>query len=619
MVLGSQSIKRRLTIYILVCSALFTAITIAVQFVVEYHRETEAIEGQLDNHVNSTKGPLAEALWDLDFEQMQALLEGLHTVPFVCNIELQGKDGTHFLLTDEHGVGPERIKYPLYYNSRELGYVSIAIDHNEIKDKMVEKLLIVGVTNFIKTVVLLLFIFFLVSRVVTSPLTRLFESVSTIAGGSLRKVKVPRELLEKNDEIGILAGSVIDLQQQARDAFAKQLWVQRELRFHQSRLQRTVRERTEELQRQSKVNKILAEMSLDIITHDSKQADRIVCDAIAPLGGYLNVDRISLVEFDDQFARYRHSWRADGTDNPLEEGYDVSRLAFLKRRLLSMEPIVINDIRDLEEIAPEEYQLLESQHIASIAAFPLIDGTKVFGLLTAVHVYEPQAWEEDVISILTRFASAVSELHIHEKNRQAMSHLQDELIEANERLQVIAETDELTGLVNRRPFKRELEVALYAHGNQPQLISLLMIDIDHFKRYNDIYGHVQGDIALRYVARTLSQVLSPNGHMVARIGGEEFAAILTDLTREEVALLGQRLCDDVVELGIPHQGSREHKVLSVSIGAVIIEVGLGDAPSVSEVMELADGALYRAKHEGRNKLVVDDQSQDTNFAPETMQ
>ena len=164
----------------------------------------------------------------------------------------------------------------------------------------------------------------------------------------------------------------------------------------------------------------------------------------------------------------------------------------------------------------------------------------------------------------------------------------------------LARNDMLTGIANRRGFEERLAV-LWPPGREPDGLALLLIDIDHFKRYNDLYGHPAGDDCLRRIAPALRDLLGEND-MVARYGGEEFAVLLPDCGLDQAIVIANRLCHTVLDLDI-EQAMRgdEFDVMTISIG-----IGLsGVASSPEQLVEMADRALYRAKREGRNRTYPD--------------
>ena len=168
---------------------------------------------------------------------------------------------------------------------------------------------------------------------------------------------------------------------------------------------------------------------------------------------------------------------------------------------------------------------------------------------------------------------------------------------ANEKLERMALTDGLTGIANRRLFDQSLQAEWLRCARVGQPLALLMVDIDHFKRYNDHYGHAGGDDCLRRVAQILAGCTRRGGDLVSRFGGEEFAILLPGADLASGCVVAQTCLDAVRQAAIPHAGSPVGPWLSLSIGVASI---LADAGSpVQALVERADAALYRAKNLGR--------------------
>jgi diguanylate cyclase (GGDEF)-like protein len=162
--------------------------------------------------------------------------------------------------------------------------------------------------------------------------------------------------------------------------------------------------------------------------------------------------------------------------------------------------------------------------------------------------------------------------------------------------------DGLTGIANRRYFDNAMERELcHAKRLQSQL-SLLYIDIDYFKRYNDHYGHLSGDEILQRIAQTIASMARRSTDVAARIGGEEFAILLPDTEQEHARLIGENVRLAVNTLEIEHADSSVSNHVTLSIGVATIIPGLDTQPN--ELLGTADRALYRAKAEGRNRVVV---------------
>lgn len=169
-------------------------------------------------------------------------------------------------------------------------------------------------------------------------------------------------------------------------------------------------------------------------------------------------------------------------------------------------------------------------------------------------------------------------------------------------LERLAARDGLTGVANRRSFDERLPVEWRRAARDHAPLSLLMIDVDHFKRFNDTYGHLRGDDCLQRVAGAIDGVVFRPGDLVARYGGEEFAVILPSTGLDGALIVADRILAGVRHLGIEHAGSEFGRV-SLSIGAaacVPAEPGNG-----TPLVDAADRALYRAKREGRGRVVAD--------------
>ncbi len=184
-----------------------------------------------------------------------------------------------------------------------------------------------------------------------------------------------------------------------------------------------------------------------------------------------------------------------------------------------------------------------------------------------------------------------------QRNIHIQQH-QHALQEANQKLKTLSRTDSLTELSNRRHFDDMLayEYGRYQRTGSP--LSLLIIDLDHFKQVNDHYGHAVGDDYLRAIARVLENSIVRSTDLIARYGGEEFACLLTDITPEGALQVARRIKRGVAALDLPN-ASASSPLLTLSIG--IATVITGD-PGVQTFFELADAQLYSAKQMGRNQI-----------------
>ena len=174
--------------------------------------------------------------------------------------------------------------------------------------------------------------------------------------------------------------------------------------------------------------------------------------------------------------------------------------------------------------------------------------------------------------------------------------------EAQAELERLATRDGLTSVANRRCFDQTLNTEWRRATRESRALSLLMIDVDYFKFYNDTYGHQGGDDCLRRVAGAMSDVVKRSSDAVARYGGEEFAIILPATDPEGACIVAERIRAAVENLAMPHEKSEVADHVTVSIGVASAIVSTGGMPT--QLVGVADAALYRAKKEGRNRVVM---------------
>jgi polar amino acid transport system substrate-binding protein len=180
-----------------------------------------------------------------------------------------------------------------------------------------------------------------------------------------------------------------------------------------------------------------------------------------------------------------------------------------------------------------------------------------------------------------------------------LGRLNRDLVEANKKLEAISYLDGLTGIPNRRKFDEVLETEWKRCERNQLTLTLLMIDIDYFKPFNDRYGHLEGDDCLKKVAQTLESLLRRPGDFVVRYGGEEFSIVLPGIEPAGTENLAQKILDQVQALKIPHQDSDVSDYLTVSLG------GISTVPTRSLpakwFINKANHLLYQAKKNGRNQ------------------
>jgi two-component system chemotaxis family response regulator WspR len=211
----------------------------------------------------------------------------------------------------------------------------------------------------------------------------------------------------------------------------------------------------------------------------------------------------------------------------------------------------------------------------------------------------------DTIELIARIRyhskAYIAQLQRDEAYR-ALRQSQRELVESNLELKRLTNLDGLTGLSNRRYLNEYLE-AEWNHAMRVRAaFSVLMIDIDHFKLYNDHYGHLAGDDVLQQVAAVVKAACARSSDVAARFGGEEFAVVLPSLNFPALQPHGEAIARKVEALHLPHAGSTTSKWVTISVGGATMMPTRGQP--YSAIIDLADQALYNAKARGRNGVVT---------------
>jgi diguanylate cyclase (GGDEF)-like protein/PAS domain S-box-containing protein len=270
-------------------------------------------------------------------------------------------------------------------------------------------------------------------------------------------------------------------------------------------------------------------------------------------------------------------------------------LGFLPDEMLRMAPFAIVHPDDSDRLTRHFNQLVRGEPVTSIQCRMLHK--------TGRHIWLDMMWravfgDDGAISRLQVVSRDITEGKQYEKRlEEAQKKLrvqQEKLYEANSRLEALASTDSLTGLKNRRAFEERLEEEVgrtRRHGHQ---LALVLLDIDHFKSFNDTFGHPKGDEVLRNIGRLIKRT-SRETDVCARYGGEEFAIILPHTDQDGALGLAERLRRAIEE------AVWEDRPMTASVGVAHI---CREVTTAEQLLDQADRALYRSKQDGRNRVTM---------------
>ena len=357
-------------------------------------------------------------------------------------------------------------------------------------------------------------------------------------------------------------------------------------------------------------NQLLTNFSSKLITASVHELDGIIDQALAALGTFCDVDRCYIFEFsdEDESMSNTHEWVAAGVTPFIDELQDIpsSTLPFFMTHI-SNGLFKVDNVASLPKEAVAEKETFEEQRIFSVLCVRIMVDDIMYGFIGCDIIGSPYSWNAFDIEYLQRIGEMLGNTLQNLHNRKALQKAQTELLEANKQLERLANIDGLTGIANRRLFDSTLKRDVERCTEQMTTLSLLLIDVDFFKQYNDAYGHVAGDAALQKIADTLTNSCVGGEDLVARYGGEEFAVILPNTRLNELHAIAARIIRNVSYLDIRHQASDYDSKLTVSIGMACMEMNpsrqdaaLHSSDGALSLVQQADKALYRAKASGRN-------------------
>ena len=348
-------------------------------------------------------------------------------------------------------------------------------------------------------------------------------------------------------------------------------------------------------------NQLLSTLSSKLIKASSSELNVIINKCLAAFGEFSGVDRCYLFKFieNDTAMKNTHEWVSNGVTPFIDDlqALPVDSLPYFTK-LLRQGLFKLDDIAQLPQEAHLEREEFVREGIFSVLCAPVHINMRLYGFIGCDIIGSPYQWREHDVDYLTQIGEMLGNTIENVENREAVQKMQSDLLNANRKLEKLANIDGLTGIPNRRLFDNTLNPDIQRCEEKKYDLSLLLLDVDNFKEFNDTYGHVAGDKVLQQVADVLKAVCNGNDDLVARYGGEEFAIILPKTDHQTALYIANKMVQKVCELNIPHSGSEHNEVLTVSIGAVTKHNS--QTMNSAALIERADKALYRAKSSGKN-------------------
>lgn len=320
------------------------------------------------------------------------------------------------------------------------------------------------------------------------------------------------------------------------------------------------------------------------VPHHSLDPEKIIRETLRAIYDDFRFDRI-------YFLRPAMPLRRLGVSRCLENGIPASDMMSVQfdldqsaggfiRCLRHKEPVLIQDT------SPGEKKILTAFHTHEMLVVPFCSRNKVIGILGMDHAHSKKPIDPGIVSTI---AIVATELGMALENAAAFSEAKS-----------ISRRDGLTGLLNRSAMDTILEKAFQKAAKEKNQLSLVMVDVDYFKKFNDTFGHPAGDTVLKLIARTLKKMSRPSDHP-GRYGGEEFIIVLEDTGLDRAKIYAERIRREIERLGALLSQRFPGLRLTVSAGVSHLDPAIKNAQAL---ILAADKALYQAKESGRNRVVA---------------
>lgn len=351
---------------------------------------------------------------------------------------------------------------------------------------------------------------------------------------------------------------------------------------------------------------IISKISTKLIDIQNDNINQQINFALKAIGTVCKADRSYLFEFntDSETLTNTHEWVNTGITAYKDRLQNVPKaeLPYFFNVMNLTHLFKVNDVAQLPPEANSEKAEFEAQSIQSVLCVGLRFDKELVGFIGCDCVNTKRYWSKIDLIRIKLVGEIINNALKNINYKKKLQLAQKQLINANTKLNKLANTDALTDIANRRFFDTSLKSKIKRSARQHQPISLIMCDIDFFKRYNDNYGHHKGDETLKHVARALKSLCKREGDIAARYGGEEFAIILPATNIEQCHKFALLIEQKIKALNITHEFSPIAPYITLSFGCFC---SYPNADTNTETLiKSADIALYKAKKAGRNQICI---------------
>lgn len=346
-------------------------------------------------------------------------------------------------------------------------------------------------------------------------------------------------------------------------------------------------------------DQLILDISTQLINCHQNDLSAHINSALQALGQFGDKDRCYVFLFNDTITSMDnvYEWVSTGITPHKDDLQNVTEamLPWFFQAIKEQDYVSIADVNELPAEAVAEREEFERENIQSVLCVPMRLSGRLIGFVGCDLVNRKKNWTAGDVRELQIISDMLANTIARQRTEAKLRAVEAELREANQRLQRQAMEDGLTGVGNRRALDERLEQELARCVRHGRLLSLMLIDVDHFKPFNDEMGHVLGDAVLQRVACEIRSNFMRHDEFVARYGGDEFMVLCAELSSAEVLQRAQRLNEKISQITL----AGVNRALTVSIGVATIRPDAMTTPEA--LIEIVDKATYEAKAQGRNR------------------
>jgi diguanylate cyclase (GGDEF)-like protein len=551
---------------------------------------------------------LGQSAWDVDIPAIQLQLRLIAQLPGVQSVELRTELGQSLRYENPEAadrLNSEEYRLPLRapHSMESIGSLLVTVSHQHIYHAMWQEVISSALQFLLEFFGLALLLWWLFNRQLVKPLQDMAHTVRNYQPGQPLPPLLPGTPEQVVDnELSELARAFRSMSSNINRHLAERQVIETELASHRDQLADLVTERTRELDQLLSFQQLIAGIStrfINIPLHDIDQATDM---ALGEIGRFMQVERCYLISFADNWlVETVHEWCASGiqpTTHTLR-GQSMLQRQWACQQLQNFGLLSLDALTDLPESASTERAELQAHQVQSLFMLRIDHMGRPVGMFGCDMISRQRRWQGKEQQQARLVGETLANTIIRRQQLQALSSAQQQLRSANADLARMAFSDGLTGIANRRYFDEQLSQYFQQARQEASPLSVLQIDIDYFKQFNDSYGHLAGDQCLRQVAQCIQARLPEPQDLAARVGGEEFSVLLPGSNSEHACQLAEQIRLAIWQLAIAHRQSSAGDRVSVSIG---VATRHAQHDSAHLLMRDADRALYRAKHLGRNQV-----------------